>query len=181
MNNRMKSLASVIFLLVFMLPALCLGGNRKLRDENVDSRPPVRSTAALGKYVFIDKHLTLHSSYDCKVFDTLYQVHIVDTMNLKKAYFFSYCSHCVNLKQYEELKELVKIYQYKKNADSDKIEEVPRAELKEFLEEHPEAVFVKKVDPKYVGWEKLEGVASDEEKFPLVQKGVKKVKEKLKK
>ena len=181
MNKFSRYFSGLMFLLVFVFPLLCQGSGRSMSGGRVPADPPVRGNSPLGKYVFIDKHLALHSSYDCKVFDTLYQVHILDTADLRKVYYFSYCSHCVNLKQYEELKELVKIYQYKKNADSDKIEEVPRAELKEFLEEHPEAVFVKKVDPKYVGWEKLEGVASDEEKFPLVQKGVKKVKEKLKK
>lgn len=173
MNNRMKSLASVIFLLVFMLPALCLGGNRKLRDENVDSRPPVRSTAALGKYVFIDKHLTLHSSYDCKVFDTLYQVHIVDTMNLKKAYFFSYCSHCVALKQYERVKELTAIHHYKVDG---KIEEVDRADVKDFLEVHPDAEFVKVEPAGYRSWGETKENA---EKFPLLKKGIDAVKDKV--
>lgn len=181
MSKISHSFAGLIFLFVLVFPLFCQGSGRAVNGDGTPADPPVRGNSPLGKYVFIDKHLALHSSYDCKVFDTLYQVHILDTADLRKIYFFSYCSHCFNLKQYEEVKELVKIYQYKKNADSDKIEEVSRAQVKDFLEEHPEAIFVKKIDPEYVGWEKLKEAVDDNGKFPLVQKGVKKVKNKLKK
>lgn len=181
MENNSRFWVGFVSLLVLVFPLFCQGSGRAMSGDGIPADPPVRGNSPLGKYVFIDKHLTLHSSYDCKVFDTLYQVHIMDTAELRKVYYYSYCSHCVNLKQYEEIKELIKMYQYRKNANTDKVEDVPRAEVEEFLKEHPQAIFVKKVDPKYVGWEKLKGVADDEGKLPLVQKGVKKMKNKLKK
>lgn len=177
MNKGIKSLASIAFLLAFMFPLLCQGGNRKLNSEGVDSQPPTRSTASLGKYVFIDRNLTLHSSYDCKVFDSLYQVHIVDTVHLKKAYFYSYCSHCVALKHYERIRELTSIYYYKVN---DKEKNIPRAEVKEFLEEYPDAVFVKKEPVGYQSWLDLKELLNgDAKKFPVLQKGLNTVKEKV--
>lgn len=166
-------------MLVFMLPLFCLGENRGDNGEGAGTQTPARGAAPLGKYVFVDKHMTLHSSYDCGVFDSLYQVHIVDTLDLKRAFYFSYCSHCLNLKQYERVKELVAVHIYKVG---DKEYKVARADVPDFLKDNPEAVFVEKKDAVYVSWNKLkDGLEEGEEKFPLLKKGLNKVKDALKK
>jgi len=179
MERHLKSWTGIALMLVFMLPIFCQGENRVRNNESAVDQHLVPGSAALGEYVFIDKHLTLHSSYGCHVFDTLYQVHIVDTAGLKRSFYFSYCSHCVSLKQYKQVLELVAFHIYKVG---EKEYKVARADVPDFLEDNPEAVFVKKKNAVYVSWNNLkDGLEDGEEKFPLLKKGLNKVKDALKK
>lgn len=131
-------------LFVFTLLLFSCHENKKIEpSEPTEFGMMYDDTDYLRKYVYIDRSRCLHITKECYVLDSMYQVKYVDTCDIKRDMFVDYCSECVNEKRYERIESMIKVYVYQPNESISKRYRVRKGDLNDFLEEHPDAIFIK--------------------------------------
>ena len=104
----MKTILLLVLLLVIASCNISKKNTGRTLEEEEASKEFIMSFfdgVELMKYVYIDKTGCVHSTRECEILDTSYQIKFVDTFSICNVEYF--CSHCIGNKRFEHLISII--------------------------------------------------------------------------
>lgn len=94
------------FVLCIIVLCSCNSKNKEKVYEPSEWRMVYDDYDYLMKYVYVDRNGCLHTTRECYVLDSLYNVEFIDTAYLVREIYSGYCSECVNIPRYEHIDKI---------------------------------------------------------------------------